>query len=201
MREETKKSIEKANATWRLYQNYIIIGILSAISVFFLPMLGTEADIGFKLPNTVAGWVVYIVAKLSIITINIMLVDQFVKQAKVNIREDKNFIEADEYFNGKDSEEKLLYPNEFLGRIYRSKMTSTAIFSVLGIFGLTQAVLVFDWVSMLTYLFTIVFGIIFGWITMNEVEIYWTDTYYKLYKKDKKEKENADIQRNRIQES
>lgn len=201
MKEETKKSIEKSNATWRLYQNYIIIAILSAISVFFLPMLGSEVDIGFKLPNTTAGWIVYIVTKLSIIGINIMLLDQFVKQAKVNIREDKRFIEADEYFNGKEDEEKLLYPTEFLGKIYRNKMVTTAIVSILGVFGLTQAVLVFDWVSMLTYLFTNVFGIIFGWITMNEVELYWTDTYYKLYKREKKEKENADIQRNRVQES
>lgn len=193
MKEETKKSIEKANTTWRLYQNYIIIAILSAISVFFLPMLGSEVNIGFRFPNTTAGWVVYIVTKLSIVCINIMLLDQFVKQAKVNIRDNKQFIEADEYFNGKDSEEKLLYPIEFLGKIYRNKMVTTAIFSILGVFGLTQAVLVFDWISMLTYLFTIVFGIIFGWITMNEVEIYWTDTYYKLYKKDKKEKENASI--------
>lgn len=198
MNEEINKKIENARTTWRLYQNYIIIGILSGISVFFLPMLGSEVDIGFNLPNTVAGWVVYIVTKLSIIGINIMLLDQFVKQAKINIRENKNFIEADEYFNGKESEEKLLYPTEFIGKIYRNKMVTTAIVSILGVFGLTQAVLVFDWVSMLTYLFTIVFGIIFGWITMNEVELYWTDTYYKLYKREKKEKENADIRRNGV---
>ena len=60
-------------------------------------------------------------------------------------------------------------------------MTSTAISSILGVFGLTQAILSFDWVAMLTYFFTVVFGLVFGWITMNEVEYYWTNTYYKLY--------------------
>jgi hypothetical protein len=187
---------EQLNKTWRLYQNYIIIAILSCISVFFLPMLGSEVNIGFKLPNTTAGWVVYIVTKLSIVCINILLMDQFVKQAKVNVREDKHFIEADEYFNSKETEEYLPKPREFLGRIYRNKMITTTIFSILSIFGFTQAILTFDWVSMLTYLFTIVIGIVFGWITMNEVEIYWTETYYKLYKRDKKEKENADLQGN-----
>lgn len=187
---------EQLNKTWRLYQNYIIIAILSCISVFFLPMLGSEVNIGFKIPNTTAGWIVYIVTKLSIVCINILLVDQFVKQAKLNVRADKHFIEADEYFNGKETEEYLPKPREFLGRIYRNKMITTTIFSILSIFGFTQAILTFDWVSMLTYLFTIVIGIVFGWITMNEVEIYWTETYYKLYKRDKKEKENADLQGN-----
>ena len=182
---------EQVIKTWKLYQNYIIIAILSCISIFFLPMLGSEIDIGFKLPNTIAGWIVYIITKISIIGINITLMDQFVKQAKVNIRNDKRFLEADEYFNSEESDEYLPTPREFLGRIYKNKMISTTIFSILGIFGLTQAILVFDWVSMLTYLFTIVIGIVFGWITMNEVEIYWTDTYYKLYKRAKKERENA----------
>lgn len=192
---------EQLNKTWRLYQNYIIIAILSCISVFFLPMLGSEVDIGFKFPNTTAGWIVYIVTKLSIVCINILLMDQFVKQAKVNVRDDKHFIEADEYFNVKETEEYLPKPREFLGTLYRKKMITTTIFSFLSIFGFTQAILTFDWVSMLTYLFTIVIGIVFGWITMNEVENYWTETYYKLYKRDKKEKENADLQGNRISQS
>ena len=185
---------------FKIYQNYIIITILSLISVFFLPMLGSDIDIGFNIPNTTAGWIVYIITKLSIVLINILLLDQFVKQAKVNIRDNKNFIQADEYFNEREVYEHIPTPEEFIGGIYKRKMISTTICSVLGVFGLTQAILVFDFVSMLTYLFTIVLGLIFGWITMNEVEIYWTETYYKLYKKDKKEKEDAALSRERISE-
>lgn len=184
---------------FKIYQNYIIIAILSLISVFFLPMLGSEAGVGLKLPNTSAGWIVYILTKLCIIAINMLLLDQFVKQSKVNVRDNKNFIEADEYFNTKEVYEKLLTPKEFIGGIYKRKMLTTTICSILGVFGFTQAILVFDWVSMLTYMFTIVFGLIFGWITMNECEIYWTETYYKLYLKEK-EKKDAEISGERIQE-
>lgn len=171
---------------WRLYQNYIIIGVLSLISVFFLPMLGTEVGIGFKVPNTAAGWVVWTLTKLCIVIINIMLLDQFIKQAKVNVRNDEHFIEANEYYYAKTEEEEYLpAPKEYISSLYKKKGITNTITSALSVFGLTSAILSFDWVSMLTYLFTIVFGLVFGWITMNNVEDYWTDTYYRRYKRDK----------------
>lgn len=171
---------------WKFYQNYIIIGILSMISVFFLPMLGSEIGLGFKVPNTCAGWIVWILTKMCIVAINIMLLDQFIKQAKVNVRDNEQFKEADDFYTVKDDEEEYLpSPKEFLSKLYRGKGITTTITSALSVFGLTSAILTFDWVSMLTYLFTIVFGIIFGWITMNNVEDYWTNTYYKKYKRDK----------------
>lgn len=176
--------------TWRFYQNYIIIGILSLISVFFLPMLGTEIGIGFKVPNTTAGWIVWTITKLCIVAINILLLDQFIKQAKVNVRDDKHFLEAENYYTVTDDKEEYLpSPKEFISRLYRNKGITTFLTSALSVFGLTSAILTFDWVSMLTYLFTIVFGIIFGWMTMNYVEEYWTTTYYKKYLRDKAQKE------------
>ena len=60
---------------WRQYQNYIIIGLLSALSIFFLPMLGSSIGLGFILPNTPAGWIVYVATKLCIVVINIMIFD------------------------------------------------------------------------------------------------------------------------------
>lgn len=173
--------------SWRIYQNYIIIGVLSLISIFFLPMLGSEVGIGFNIPNTVAGWIVWILTKICIIAINFLLLDQFIKQAKVNVRNNERFKEAEAYYlvNKEEQEEELLSPKEFIGHIYKNKGITTAVTSALGVFGLTSAVLTFDWVSMLTYLATIVFGIIFGWLTMNRVEEYWTTIYYKKYKRDK----------------
>lgn len=175
---------------WRFYQNYIIIGILSLISVFFLPMLGTEVGIGFKVPNTLAGWIVWALTKLCIVAINIMLLDQFIKQAKVNVRDDTNFKEAnDYYYTTTEEEEYLPAPKEYISSLYKKKGITNVITSALSVFGLTSAILTFDWVSMLTYLFTIVFGLIFGWMTMNNVEEYWTDTYYRRYKRDKAKKD------------
>lgn len=171
---------------WRFYQNYLIILILSLISVFFLPMLGSEVGLGFNVPNTAAGWIVWILTKLCIVAINILLLDQFIKQAKVNIRDNEHFKEAEAYYVIKDDgdNEYLPTPHEFLSKLYKSKGVTTVVTSALSVFGLTSAILQFDWVSMLTYLFTIVFGLLFGWMTMNKVEEYWTVTYYKKYKRD-----------------
>ena len=176
---------------WRNYQNYIIIAIISLIAVFFLPMLGSSVGIGLALPTTVAGWIVYILTKVCIVVINVLTLDQFIKQAKVNVKDNPRFIEADHYFNLNklEEEEELLPPSRYISRIYRKRMTTVTISTILGVFGLTQAILSFDWVSMLTYLFTIVSGLVYGWITMNDVENYWTDTYYKLMEKDRHERE------------
>lgn len=177
---------------WRLYQNYVIIGILSLISVFFLPMLGTEVGLAFKVPDTFTGICIWFLTKLCIVAINMMLLDQFIKQAKVNIKDNERFIEADLYYTSKYEEEEYLpLPKEYLSKLYKNKGITSSITSALSVFGLTSAILTFDWVSMLTYLFTIVFGIIFGWITMNNVEEYWTVTYYRRYLRDKAKDEKA----------
>ena len=84
---------------WRHYQNYIIIAIVSIVAVFFLPMLGSSVGIGLVLPTTAAGWIVYILTKLCIIVINILTLDQFIKQAKENIKNNERYVAAATYFN------------------------------------------------------------------------------------------------------
>ena len=41
-----------------------------------------------------------------------------------------------------------------------------------------QAILSYDWVSMLAYIFTLAMGLIFGVMQMKKAEIYWTTEYY-----------------------
>lgn len=178
---------------FKRYQNYIIIALLSFISIFFLPMLGSEVGLGFNIPNTWAGWVVWIITKLLVMTINILLFDQFVKQGKVNSLEHPNYIAAKDILDkAENQEEDPLAPSDYLSRLYRRKGIILLITSALGVFGLTSAILTFDWVSMLSYLFTIVMGVIFGWITMNNVEDYWTDEYYRFALKHQAEIQKKD---------
>lgn len=166
----------------KLYQGYIIIILLSLISVIFLPMIGTAVDLGFAFPNTAAGWLIWIASKLAVTTINILLFDQFVRQAKINIKDNENYLKAQAIFNELETpeEEFLPTPREYLGKLYRTKGVTLFFTTLLSLVAFSNALLTFNWVSMLTYLFTIVMGCIFGWITMANVEDYWTDTYYKL---------------------
>lgn len=173
----------------KLYSGYFIIGILSLISIFFLPMIGSSIGLGFNFPITAAGWLVWSVSKLAVILINMLLFDQFVKQAKINIKDNENFLAAQAIFNELhgEEEEKLLYPKQFLSKLYRSKGSKVFITTALSVVALSNAILTFDWVTMLTYTFTVVTGIIYGWITMATVETYWTEDYYKLALKVQKE--------------
>lgn len=168
--------------------NYIIIGVLSFVAVFFLPMLGSSVGLAFNIPNSPAGWVIYLITKISIVVINIMIFDQFVKRAKINVKDNEKFKFAESILIEKVDEEEVLAPEMYLKKMYRSKLLTTVIFTVLGVFGFTNAILTFDWVSMLSYIFTIVMGLIFGWIAMVDAEEIWTNKYYRFAKKIQLEK-------------
>lgn len=176
----------------KLYQGYIIIVILSLISVVFLPMLGTEIGLAFAFPTTAAGWLVWGASKLAVTIINILLFDQFVRQAKINIKDNENFIKAQEIFNRLETpeEEFLPTPRQFFGKLYRTKGVTLFFTTLLSLVAFSNALLTFNYITMLTYLFTIVMGCVFGWITMANVEDYWTDTYYKLALKTQRQAES-----------
>lgn len=180
------------------YRNYFIIGILAAMAVFFLPMLGSSVGLAFVIPNTVAGWIVYVSTKLCIVVINLLIYDQFMKRAKINVRDDPHFKEAERIlFEADDDVAEALPASYYIKRMYRSKMTTTAVFTILGVFGFTNAILTFDWVSMLSYTFTIIFALVFGWIAMGEAELVWIEQHYKYAKRVERERAEAKRQAER----
>lgn len=172
------------------YENYFIILILSLISIFFLPMLGTSIDLAFVLPATPAGWLVWIVTKLAVIAINMLLFDQFIRQGKLNIKDNKKFLAADRFFNQlqEEEEEKIPTPAEFFSKMYRTRGSKVILGSALSAIAFSNALLTFDWVSMLTYLFTVIGGCVYGWMSMLKTEDYWTDTYFRLAKQEAKKR-------------
>lgn len=176
-------------------QYYAIIGVISFIAVFFLPMIGSTAGLSWNIPTSLAGWVVYIVGKIIIAVINILIFYCFMEQAKVNIRENKNYKEANDILliEIKKKELEPRSPQKWQSSEYRKKGIAIFTTSILSAVGLTQAILTFDWVSMLTYIFIIIMGIIFGIIQMNKAEDYWTNEYWQYAQliKSNKEKKNG----------
>lgn len=169
---------------WKTIQYYALIGVISLIALFFLPMIGSEAGLEWNLPTTTVGWIVYIVSKLLVATINILIFHCFVQQGKVNIRNNPKFLEANEILvNVKLKEDCPRSPAEYNHTIYGKKSVAIFVTTLLSAIGLTQAVLTFDWISMLTYFFTILMGLVFGIIQMNDTEQYWTEEYWRYAKK------------------
>lgn len=169
---------------YKKWQYYIIIGIVSFVTIFFLPFIGSEVGLAFQLPNTFAGWLVFIVAKLLVAILNMLLFFCFMEQAKINVKDNPKYIEANQILEryGKKEDYIPLGPEEWTKHEYKRKGLTITIGSIVSAIGLSQAVLRFDWISMLAYIFIILLGCIFGYLQMNVAEEYWTGQYYDYAK-------------------
>ena len=159
---------------------YILIGIISFISVAFLPMVGSTVGLGWKLPDTPTGWVVWAISRLIIATINVLIFYSFMEQAKLNVAKDPHYIEATEILlKAKKADHTPRSPKKWQALQYGKRGTKIFISSALSVVALGQAILSFDWVSMLAFIFTIAMGIVFGILQMKKAEAYWTDEFYR----------------------
>lgn len=159
---------------------YILIGIISFISVAFLPMVGSTVGLGWKLPDTPTGWVVWAMSRLIIATINVLIFYSFMEQAKLNVAKDPHYIEATEILlKAKKADHTPRSPQKWQALQYGKRGTKIFISSAMSVVALGQAILAFDWVSMLAYIFTIAMGVVFGILQMKKAEAYWTDEFYR----------------------
>ena len=179
--EEEKVMDEISTVKIKARQNiyYIIIGIISFITVAFLPMVGSTVGLQWKLPDTTVGWIVWAVTRLVISTINVLLFYSFMEQAKLNVKDNERYKEANEILlRAKKREHEPKSPAKWQAEQYGKKGTKIFLGSAMSVVAFGQAILSYDWVSMLSMLFTIVMGIIFGIMQMKKAEIYWTTEYY-----------------------
>lgn len=168
----------------RQYMYYFIIGIISLIALIFLPMIGSTIGLGWNIPDTTVGWIVWVAVKCIVASINVLLFHSFMCQAKINIKDDPKYIEASLILNKIKDDKKYLprSPRKWQAQQYGKKGTMIFLTTALATVALTQAILTFDWVSMLTYLFTIIMGLILGVLQMKNAEEYWTNEYWKFAK-------------------
>lgn len=159
-------------------------------------MIGSTIGAKWNVPDTSVGWIVWIGTKIIVATINILIFHSFMCQAKLNVKENQNFKDAQEILIKAKQEKLPKSPSKWKAEQYGRKGVFIFICTALATVALTQAILTFDWVSMLTYLFTIVIGIIFGILQMKKAEEYWTDEYYRYAKmiqeESKKEEKEGD---------
>ena len=173
---------------------YIIIAVISLISVVFLPMVGTTLGLGWKLPDTTAGWVVWGVSRAIVATINVLLFHSFMEQAKLNIKDDEHYKEArDILVKVKKKEHKPKSPAQWNAAQYGKKGTTIFLSSAMSVVAIGQAVLSYEWATALAYLFTLGMGIIFGIMQMKKAETYWTTEYYEYALMKKRMEEEQQI--------
>lgn len=170
--------------TDRLQRNqyYIICAVTSLFALFFLPLAGSEAGLGWNLPDTPAGWVVFSTTRILVAGINMLIFHCFVQQGKVNISKNQRYLDAIRKMDlAKTSDFKSpRTPSEYYKEVYGKKGIAIFVTSLLSSLALTQAVLTFDWMSFITYLFTITLGVIFGILQMKDAEQFWTEEFPRL---------------------
>lgn len=163
----------------RQYTYYIIIFTLSLISLTFLPMLGSTIGVVAAFPTEPIGWAVWAITRAIISTINVVIFISFMKQAEINVAENTRYKEAKEMLRRHKPHEYIPQsPAKWKLKQYGAKGTTVFLTSIASTVVLTQAVLTYDWVSALVYLFTIVGGIICGIMQMKKAELYWTEEFY-----------------------
>lgn len=174
--------------------NYWIIGCVSLIALCFFPFIGTEIGMQWNVPDTTLGWIIYIVKNLFIAGVNVIVFHCFVQQAKINIRDNEKYKQAKEILEQLDTDAHLAVPRspkQYLGRVYGTKATFIALASVLATISLTEALLVFDVVALISYGITLVFGFITGLLQMAQTEVYWTEEFFEYATKVKRDMELA----------
>lgn len=174
----------------RQWMYYFIIGIISLIALCFLPMIGSTVGLNWNTPNTTVGWIVWTVVKLIVAMLNVLIFHCFMLQAKLNVKDNKKYIEAQQILQVNINKEFIpRSPTEWNRLQYGQKGVVIFVTTALSTIALTQALLTFDWMAMLTYLFTIIMGLIFGVLQMRSAEDYWTDEFWQYAQKIKKDKE------------
>ena len=167
---------------------YFIIGIVSMIALCFLPMIGSDIGLAWNLPDTQIGWIVWVTIKVIVAVLNVLIFHCFMMQAKLNIKNDPKYVEALDVLKlTKQKDYTPRSPSSWNKQQYGQKGVTLFITTALSTVALTQAMLTFDWMSMLTYLFTIIMGIIFGVMQMETAEDYWTNEFWQYAQQVKQE--------------
>lgn len=170
----------------KLNQNfyYLIAAGASVVALFVLPLMGSTAGLKLNLPDTTAGWVVFGITRLAVAVLNMLLFHCFVQQGRINILKDERYVRAREkglklsLDTIREAENRQpRSPKQYYKEIYGKKSIMVFAASLLSAVALSQAVLTFDWISMITYFTTILCGVVCGILQMKDTENFWTIEY------------------------
>lgn len=181
------------------YLYYFMIAIVSLCAMFVIPCFGSTVGMEWNFPNSVVGWIVFITSKLTVAIVNILIFHGFIKQSRINIRDNPAYLEAMQILN--DVGRKTYTPRslaEINKKEYGHKMITIFISSMFSAFSFSQAILTFDITSLISYTITVLFGIIFGLLEMKKYEDYYTHEFidYAKYIQEKQKGTENELREN-----
>ena len=162
---------------------YLYAGLAAAIMVIalvILPMFDPNGKLGLQFPETVFGWIAYLVIR---ICVGIAVFCIFVlgdKQGFTNIEETDEFkIAYEKLYSFKDKHYRPLSPTKYKARTYGIKAVTLSITTIGLAFVFMECVLQYNYTLLLTYVVSLLFGAISALCQMKKAEVYWTKEFPK----------------------
>ena len=173
-----KEKSKARREAFKQYKNYGIIIVLTIITVTLFPLLGTSVGMTPNYPNTVIGWVVWVVIKIALCVDNIFIFQAFIDQAELNVQDEPRYIEARDivrkYRVGKY---KPMSPEDRRKKMFSKKIIITVLTSMISI-ALTEALLKYNFTDLISYTIAMIMAVVFGVLNMADQEKYWVEEFY-----------------------
>lgn len=169
---------------------YIVIAVLSALTLCVFPFLGSSISASIQFPTTKSGWVIWGVTNGSICLINMIIFHSFIKQGKLNIKDNPEYLQALDILSSikpKNTDKRAPSPAKYHASVYTKKGLSLIVSSFLSLMVFGEAILRLDYVALISYAITLIIGIVFGILQMKDEEYYWTSTFLTYAKQKKQE--------------
>lgn len=158
---------------------YILTALLSIVSIVVFPMLD-NSNLTFKdtFPTTATGWTLWVIERVLIIVMNLLILNNFVLQARRNIKDNDNYIQANKILDKyKPKGYKPQSPSQYMSRMYLKKGGSLTITAAASLITIGEAAINYNYLLLIATVVTIVFAIVFGVVAMHNTEMYWTTEY------------------------
>ena len=170
---------------------YILVALLSITALIVFPMLDSSS-LTFKdtFPCTSTGWTLWCIERILIVVMNLLILTLFVKQARVNVKDDENFKKANEILASfKPKQYKPISPAQYYSKLYARKGVTLAITTLASLIAIGDAIINYNYLLLIATAVTILFAIVFGVISMKDTELYLSTDYLTWAESIKKEKE------------
>ena len=172
---------------------YILVALLSTTALIVFPMLDSSS-LTFKdaFPHTPTGWTLWCIERILIVVMNLLILTLFVKQARVNVRDDENFKKANEILASfKPKQYKPISPAQHYSKLYARKGVTLAITTLASLIAIGDAIINYNYLLLIATAVTILLAIVFGIVSMKDTELYLSTDYLTWAESIKKEKEEA----------
>lgn len=161
---------------------YLIIAVIIVIVMFVIPFVAGGIfmdDFDYYLPSTTAGWVIFWAIRGGTAIGNLAIYALFKAQAKVNVKDNPKFKEANELLGKLNGQKGYIpqSPKKYQSKTWTTKGISMIVITAAESIVFGSLVLAFDVMTFISTCSASVTSILFGIYQMLKDEVYWTDEY------------------------